>query len=225
MISNIVDSKRERICGDTYLLTKQEIKEFHENGYVKLKGVFTENELKRLWQLYDQLVFMDYPRVPNTEQMLHEHDDEKQGINRINDDDLGISHPHKQLLTTFDKDYGDHSSPVGTPKKKWKMINVTLPSVHYPPFRNNVFHKRASSIARQLYCTGLSTDSSTSGSNCSDDEIQWDYDQLLTKLPNRTNAKFPMHQDNGYWYIPKGVPTVTATCSLALNDADEGKSK
>ena len=65
----------------------------------------------------------------------------------------------------------------------------------------------------------------TVGSNFSDDEIQWDYDQLLTKLPNRTNAKFPMHQDNGYWYIPKGVPTVTATCSLALNDADEGKPK
>ena len=68
MISHIVDSKRERICGDTYLLTKQEIKEFHENGYVKLEGVVTENELKSLWQLYDQLVFMDYPRVPKMNQ-------------------------------------------------------------------------------------------------------------------------------------------------------------
>jgi len=49
----------------------------------------------------------------------------------------------------------------------------------------------------------------------------WEYDQLLAKKPNRSDAVFPAHQDSGYWYTPTGLPTATATCSLAINDADQ----
>jgi len=108
----------------------------------------------------------------------------------------------------FKEDYGDHSSPAGTPQHQWKMINVTLPSVHFPPFAGNLFEKRGLSIARQLYRQHGSA-------------MVWEYDQLLAKRPNRSDAVFPAHQDSGYWYTPKDFPTATATCSLAINDADQ----
>ncbi len=45
-----------------------------------------------------------------------------------------------------------------------------------------------------------------------------DYDQFLSKKPNRARAAFAMHQDMGYW--PVGTPdTRTATCSLAVSDS------
>jgi hypothetical protein len=108
----------------------------------------------------------------------------------------------------FGADYGDHSSPAGTPQDDWKMVNVTLPSVHYPAFSGNVFERRGLAIARQLYpAHGLA--------------MVWEYDQLLAKRPRRADAVFPAHQDSGYWYTPAGVPTATATCSLAINSATE----
>mmetsp|Transcript_16863 Transcript_16863/g.24403 ORF Transcript_16863/g.24403 Transcript_16863/m.24403 type:complete len:184 (-) Transcript_16863:95-646(-) len=51
-----------------------------------------------------------------------------------------------------------------------------------------------------------------------------DYDQFLTKLPNKTDAVFSWHQDMGYWPGPKALGsdvTQTATCtfSLAIDDS------
>jgi len=48
-----------------------------------------------------------------------------------------------------------------------------------------------------------------------------DYDQFLSKFPNRPTAVFPWHQDMQYWpkCFPKQVSTRTATFSLALSDA------
>ena len=45
------------------------------------------------------------------------------------------------------------------------------------------------------------------------------FEQLLTKLPNRPNAIFPMHQDMAYWPKQSNIRTDTCTVSLALNDA------
>jgi ectoine hydroxylase-related dioxygenase (phytanoyl-CoA dioxygenase family) len=51
------------------------------------------------------------------------------------------------------------------------------------------------------------------------DTATLDYDQFLAKRPNKPDAVFTWHQDLGYW--PTGTPdTITATCSLALDDAD-----
>ena len=49
--------------------------------------------------------------------------------------------------------------------------------------------------------------------------MEKDYEQLLTKLPNRPNAIFPMHQDMAYWPKKANIRTATCTVSLALNDA------
>jgi hypothetical protein len=114
----------------------------------------------------------------------------------------------KDVGMDFGEDYGDHSCPAGTPEEQWKMVNVTLPSVHYPPFSGNIFSRRALSIGRQLYPQHGS-------------DMVWEYDQLLAKKPRRPDAVFPAHQDAGYWYTPLGIPTATATCSLAINDATE----
>lgn len=112
---------------------------------------------------------------------------------------------NKEVNVEFGEDYGDHSSPPGTAMDNWKMINVTIPSIHFPPFANNIFARRGMSIAKQLY---------------KDLPLLWDYDQLLAKKPNRPDAIFPLHQDSGYWYTPPDISTATATLSLAINDAN-----
>src|SRR5436190_19339119 len=83
------------------------------------------------------------------------------------------------------------------------MVNAMLPSVYRPEIRGNIFEKRAASIARQLIGKTATLD----------------YDQFLAKRPNKPDAVFTWHQDLGYW--PTGTPEpLTATCSLALDDAD-----
>jgi phytanoyl-CoA hydroxylase len=49
-----------------------------------------------------------------------------------------------------------------------------------------------------------------------------DYDQLLNKRPNKTDAIFPWHQDMAYWPGPAALnvsKTDTCTFSLALDDS------
>ena len=101
------------------------------------------------------------------------------------------------------RDFCDMSGPYDRKFEEFQLVNAVLPRKYRPELENNVFELRAESIAKQLL----------------GEEILLDYDQFLAKLPNKCGAKFAWHQDLGYW--PTGTPdTLTTTCSLALDDAD-----
>jgi ectoine hydroxylase-related dioxygenase (phytanoyl-CoA dioxygenase family) len=100
------------------------------------------------------------------------------------------------------RDFCDMSGPYGRAFEDFNLINAVLPRMYWPALRDNVFEQRASSIAQQLI----------------GEDAELDYDQFLTKRPQRPQAVFAWHQDLGYW--PSGTPdTRTVTCSLALDDA------
>jgi ectoine hydroxylase-related dioxygenase (phytanoyl-CoA dioxygenase family) len=100
------------------------------------------------------------------------------------------------------RDFCDMSGPYGRAFEDFNLINAVLPRVYEPTLRDNVFERRATSIARQLIGA----------------DAELDYDQFLAKRPQRPQAVFAWHQDLGYW--PTGTPdTRTVTCSLALDDA------
>lgn len=103
------------------------------------------------------------------------------------------------------RDFCDMSGPYDRKFENFSLVNAVLPRVYHPAIKDNIFERRSASIAKQLL-----------GQNCS-----LDYDQFLAKRPNKPDAVFTWHQDLGYW--PTGTPgsTLTATCSLALDDADE----
>jgi ectoine hydroxylase-related dioxygenase (phytanoyl-CoA dioxygenase family) len=102
------------------------------------------------------------------------------------------------------RDFCDMSGPYGRAFEDFQLVNAVLPRKYRSELVDNIFEKRAESIAHQLI----------------GEEIALDYDQFLAKRPNKGGAKFAWHQDLGYW--PTGTPdTITTTCSLALDDADE----
>lgn len=105
-------------------------------------------------------------------------------------------------VPSMGRDFCDMSGPYGRAFEDFNLVNAVLPRVYEPALANNVFERRATSIAQQLI-----------GS-----DILLDYDQFLAKRPRRSQAVFAWHQDLGYW--PTGTPdTRTVTCSLALDDA------
>jgi hypothetical protein len=105
-------------------------------------------------------------------------------------------------VTGMARDFCDMSGPYGRAFEDFNLVNAMLPRVYETALVDNVFERRASSIARQLLGDGA----------------QLDYDQFLAKRPRRPEAVFAWHQDLGYW--PSGTPdTATVTCSLALDDA------
>jgi ectoine hydroxylase-related dioxygenase (phytanoyl-CoA dioxygenase family) len=100
------------------------------------------------------------------------------------------------------RDFCDMSGPYGRAFEDFNLVNAVLPRMYEPALVDNVFERRATSIARQLI----------------GDDATLDYDQFLAKRPQRPKAVFAWHQDLGYW--PTGTPdTRTVTCSLALDDA------
>ena len=177
------------------ILTATEFDFYHANGYLSLENIVSDEELEEIKQVYMKLVFpsnsTDFLDVP----------------------------------TTFKEDYGDHSSPEGTPQDQWKMINVTLPSIHAKKeWRDNpavkAYNERVQDIAAQLFskeyfattygveaCTSEDENQNSTNSN---GLMVWEYDQILAKKPNKKDAIFPLHQDQGYWYNPnnpaEGVP-------------------
>jgi len=160
------ESKTPGIDGDNYWLTPEQIENYHNDGYIVLDEVITEDELAVIEPLYQE--FID-GKVP----------------------DMG-------------RDFCDMSGPYDRAFEDFQLVNAVLPRKYRTELVGNVFEKRAESIARQLI----------------GDEIALDYDQFLAKRPNKGGAKFAWHQDLGYW--PTGTPdTITTTCSLALDDADE----
>jgi hypothetical protein len=107
------------------------------------------------------------------------------------------------------KDFCDMSKPFDTKFEDYSIVNCMLPTKYYPPLENNIYEKLAACIARQLYPTF---------------DMTKDYDQLLNKREGKTDARFALHQDLGYWPSPQvlGV-NVTSTCtfSLAVDDSLE----
>ena len=102
------------------------------------------------------------------------------------------------------RDFCDMSGPYDRSFEDFQLVNAVLPRKYRPELVGNIYERRAESIGRQLI----------------GDQITLDYDQFLAKRPKKGGAKFAWHQDLGYW--PTGTPdTVTTTCSLALDDADE----
>ena len=102
------------------------------------------------------------------------------------------------------RDFCDMSGPYDRSFEDFQLVNAVLPRKYRNELVDNIFELRATSIAQQLI----------------GEDVLIDYDQFLAKRPNKGGAKFAWHQDLGYW--PTGTPdTLTTTCSLALDDADE----
>jgi ectoine hydroxylase-related dioxygenase (phytanoyl-CoA dioxygenase family) len=101
------------------------------------------------------------------------------------------------------RDFCDMSGPADRRFEDFALVNAMLPRLYQPHLQGNIYERRAASISRQLI-----------GENAA-----LDYDQFLAKRPAKPDAVFTWHQDLGYW--PTNTPdTYTATCSLALDDAD-----
>ncbi len=105
-------------------------------------------------------------------------------------------------ISGMGRDFCDMSGPYGRAFEDFNLVNAVLPRVYAPALVDNIFERRATSIAQQLI----------------GEDATLDYDQFLAKRPQRPGAVFAWHQDLGYW--PSGSPdTRTVTCSLALDDA------
>jgi hypothetical protein len=151
--------------GDDYVLTTEEIAQFHDQGYVTLRGVLTESDLATIEPDFD--AFM------------------------------------RGEVAGMGRDFCDMSGPYDRKFEDFSLVNAVLPRKYRPSIRGNIFERRAASIARQLVGASATLD----------------YDQFLAKRPGKPDAVFTWHQDLGYW--PTGTPEpLTATCSLALDDAD-----
>ncbi|TWT75978.1 Phytanoyl-CoA dioxygenase (PhyH) [Posidoniimonas polymericola] len=153
--------------GNEYLLREEQIREFHEQGYVVLDDVLTEEELTPIEEVYQ--LFME-GGVP----------------------DMG-------------RDFCDMSGPYTRAFEDFQIVNAVLPRVYRPDLQGNIYELRAASISRQLL----------------GDDATLDYDQFLAKRPKKGGAQFAWHQDLGYWPSTPQFDTLTATCSLALDDAKD----
>lgn len=98
------------------------------------------------------------------------------------------------------RDYCDMSSDYSRPIEQFEILNVMLPRRYHPALGGNVYERRASDVARQLW----------------GEEMVLDYDQFVAKPPRKPAAVFHWHQDLGYWPITED--TRTASFWLALDD-------
>jgi hypothetical protein len=151
--------------GDEYILSREEIAAFHRDGYVTLRAVLTEPELRTIEPQFESFI--------------------------------------RGEVADMGRDFCDMSGPYGRRFEDFSLVNAVLPRKYRPEIRDNIYERRTASIARQLI----------------GESAVLDYDQFLAKRPAKPDAVFTWHQDLGYW--PTGTPdTLTATCSLALDDAD-----
>ncbi|MCW1404002.1 phytanoyl-CoA dioxygenase family protein [Novosphingobium sp. MW5] len=151
--------------GDEYILSPEQIEQFHRDGYVTLRDVVTEEELAPLEAEFERFIRGEVP-----------------GMGR---------------------DFCDMSGPYDRKFEDFSLVNAVLPRKYQPHIQGNIYERRAASISRQLI----------------GESATLDYDQFLAKRPAKPDAVFTWHQDLGYW--PTGTPEpLTATCSLALDDAD-----
>jgi hypothetical protein len=104
------------------------------------------------------------------------------------------------------RDYCDMTGTYQKALLDYEILNVMLPRRYHPAWQGNVYEQRARVLAQQLMGT----------------DIELDYDQLVAKPPNKSEAVFHWHQDLAYW--PATSDTSTATFWLALDvvTADSG---
>lgn len=151
--------------GDEYILTPEQIAQYHRDGYILLEQVMTEAELAPIEAEFERFIRGEVP-----------------GMGR---------------------DFCDMSGPYGRAFEDFSLVNAVLPRKYRPELQGNLYERRCASVSRQLIGATATLD----------------YDQFLAKRPNKPDAVFTWHQDLGYW--PTGTPDPhTATCSLALDDAD-----
>ncbi|WP_219893040.1 phytanoyl-CoA dioxygenase family protein [Aquisediminimonas profunda] len=151
--------------GDDYILSAEQIAQFHRDGYVTLRDVLTEEELAAIEPEFERFIRGEVPEMG--------------------------------------RDFCDMSGPYDRKFEDFSLVNAVLPRKYRPDLQGNIYEKRAASISRQLI----------------GETATLDYDQFLAKRPAKPDAVFTWHQDLGYW--PTGTPEpLTATCSLALDDAD-----
>lgn len=151
--------------GDAYILTPEQIAQFHRDGYVTLAAVIGEAELAAIEPEFERFIRGEVP-----------------GMGR---------------------DFCDMSGPYDRAFEDFSLVNAVLPRKYWPGLQGNLYERRCASAARQLV----------------GETAELDYDQFLAKRPDKPDAVFTWHQDLGYW--PIGTPEpLTATCSLALDDAD-----
>jgi len=98
------------------------------------------------------------------------------------------------------RDYCDMAGDYSRPIEDFEILNVMLPRRYHPALEDNVYERRASDVARQLF----------------GDDMVLDYDQFVAKPPHKKEAVFHWHQDLGYWPITED--TRTASFWLALDD-------
>jgi ectoine hydroxylase-related dioxygenase (phytanoyl-CoA dioxygenase family) len=160
-----MNAQTEGRQGDDYILSADQIEQFHRDGYVTLRAVLSEDELAMIEPEFERFIRGEVP-----------------GMGR---------------------DFCDMSGPYGRAFEDFSLVNAVLPRKYCPALQGNIYERRAASIARQLIGASATLD----------------YDQFLAKRPAKPDAVFTWHQDLGYW--PTGTPEpLTATCSLALDDAD-----
>ena len=99
------------------------------------------------------------------------------------------------------RDFCDMSSDYEKPIEEFAIVNVMLPRKYLASLRDNVYERRAASIAEQLWGSDMALD----------------YDQFVAKRPKKSDAVFHWHQDLGYWPVTKD--TRTASFWLAIDDA------
>lgn len=103
----------------------------------------------------------------------------------------------------MNRDFCDMSGPYTRAFEDFQIVNAVVPRVYRPELVDNIYERRARSISQQLL----------------GEAIELDYDQFLAKRPRKGGAQFAWHQDLGYWPSTPQFDTLTATCSLALDDA------
>ena len=167
MSASTTASATHPVRGDEYLLTPEQVRAFHEEGYVVLDGFLSEEELAPIEAVYDRFIRGEVP-----------------GMGR---------------------DFCDMSGPYTRAFEDFELVNAVLPRVYEPSLVGNIYERRAASVSRQLL----------------GEDATLDYDQFLAKRPRKGGAQFAWHQDLGYWPATPGMNTLTATCSLALDDADD----
>jgi phytanoyl-CoA hydroxylase len=101
------------------------------------------------------------------------------------------------------KDFCDMAGDYGRAPDDYSIVNVMLPRRYFPNWQDNVYERRAASVAQQLCGDGM----------------QLDYDQLLAKQPCKEDAVFAWHQDMAYW--PDTPDTRTATTWLGIDRSTE----
>ena len=108
----------------------------------------------------------------------------------------------RRRIPVTGRDYCDMTADYDQPVEEYSILNVMLPRRYHPALCDNVYERRAATVARAL---------------CGED-MALDYDQLVAKPPHKDDAVFHWHQDLGYW--PQTPDPRTASFWLAFDDTD-----